>query len=91
MVATAFSGVEYLPLLDKYPEIIKLMGHCDDKQSIYNSISHVYHSSISETWGYIKGECELTETQFHGNASTDSYAFMGNEEILEMWVNQLNI
>ncbi len=79
------------PLLKKYPDIIKYMGYSEDKQSIYDSVSHVYHSSISETWGYIKGECELTGTLFHGNSSTDGYYFMSNDDILNLWVKKLNL
>lgn len=86
-----YYSLEVKPLLEKYPKIIKLMGYCDDKQSIYDSVSHVYHSSISETWGYIKGECELTGTEFHGNASTDGYCYMSNEEIMEMWIKKMNL
>ena len=79
------------PYLDQYPDRIELLGFCNDKQAMYDSISDVYHSSISETWGYVKGECELTKTQFHGNSSTNGYRFMSREEILKVWVRELRL
>ncbi len=79
------------PFLDQYPNRIEVLGFCNDKQTMYDSVSDVYHSSISETWGYIKGECELTKTQFHGNSSTCGYQFMPKKEILKVWVRELGL
>ena len=79
------------PYLDQYPDRIELLGFCNDKQAMYDSISDVYHSSASETWGYVKGECELTKTRFHGNSSTNGYRFMSREEILKVWVRELRL
>jgi hypothetical protein len=64
-------------------------GYVEDKQKIYDSITDVYHSSNFETWGYIKGECKLTNTVYHGNKSTDGYWEMSKEDILKSWLEEL--
>jgi hypothetical protein len=64
-------------------------GYEDNKQNIYDSITDVYHSSILETWGYIKGECKLTNTLFHGNISTNGYWEMSKEEIINNWIKEI--
>lgn len=79
------------PFLGQHPDLIELRGYCEDKQSIYDSVSDVYHSSLSESWGYIKGECERTGTRFHGNASTNGYQFMSNQQILDRWIQELEL
>jgi len=64
-------------------------GYVDDKQKIYNMITDVYHSSKLETWGYIKGECKLTNTNYHGNNSTNGYWEMDKEKIIDSWTKEL--
>lgn len=61
----------------------------EDKQKIYDSVTDVYHSSKHESWGYIKGECKLTGTKFHGNKSTQGYWEMDKEEIVKNWVKEI--
>lgn len=77
------------PLVDG--KRVVYVGFEDNKQKIYDSVTDVYHSSTLETWGYIKGECKLTETNFHGNNSTDGYWEMSKEEIVNRWVEELEV
>ncbi len=85
---------EVKPIVDKHrANGIDIQGplYENDKQKLYDSISDVYHSSLMETWGYIKGECKLTNTNYHGNKSTDGYWEMSKDDIVERWVKELEI
>ena len=79
------------PLIDGIK--VLYMGHEDDKQKMYNSISHVYHSSLSETFGLVQKECELTRVEYHGNEATkDNFEQnMTNDEIINEWCKELEI
>jgi len=60
--------------------------YAEDKQGMYNSLHSVYHSSQRETFNYIKAECELTGTAYHGLPENDPKAtYMNNKQILELW------
>jgi hypothetical protein len=74
-----------IPYLKAYPNKIKHVGYVENKQEMYDTITDVYHSSEFETWGYIKAECGLTNTNYHGNDKTDGVLYMSNEEILTEW------
>ena len=51
---------------------------------MYNSLTDVYHSSLSETFNLIKGECELTGINYHGLDSAESGAeYLSNDKILK--------
>jgi hypothetical protein len=78
------------PLIDKYKNI-QLMGFCEDKQKMYDSVKKVYQDSIMETWGYVKAECWLTDTEFLGNKATEKMQIWNNEKILEHWVKELGL
>jgi hypothetical protein len=68
------------------------MGHVDGKQSIYDMIGRVYHSSISEVACLIKDECFTTGTKFFGNeATTHQVSALTNNEIIEKWINIFEI
>jgi hypothetical protein len=68
------------------------MGFVSDKQSIYDMIGRVYHSSISEVATLVKDECFATGTQFFGNEATDSpVSLLTNEEIINQWVKLLEL
>jgi hypothetical protein len=60
-----------------------------DKQKIYDSVTDVYHCSLSESWSYIKGECELTGTKFHGNNSTEAFWSLPKEKIVQRWIEEI--
>lgn len=68
---------------------VKYIGFLDDKQKIYDQITEVYHSSILETWGYIKAECELTGRTFHGNSSSNNAKITNKNDIIDMWKKEL--
>lgn len=80
-------GVYYKEIMSKYGSIISYKGHVDDKQKIYNQITDVYHSSLSETFGLIEKECEMTGVVYHGSEATKNNfdLNMTNEEIIEAW------
>lgn len=72
-------------------KVVIYKGYEEDKQKIYDSVTDVYHSSKFETWGYVKGECELTGTIFHGNNSTRGYQKMSKEDIVKSWVKEMDL
>jgi hypothetical protein len=61
------------------------VGHVEDKQEMYDSVTDVYQSSMRETWGYVKGECLLTSTRYHSNAATNNFWTLPTEEIIKRW------
>ena len=64
----------------------------DNKQKMYNSLGVVYHSSLSETFNFIKAECDLTGTEYLGLESSESGAeYWNNEKILEKLKTRLGI
>ena len=61
-------------------------GYKVNPQEMYDSITDVYHSSLSETFNLIKAECELTGTNYHGLDSAESGAeYWDNDKILKAW------
>lgn len=78
------------PLLN---DRVKLFGHIDDKQKMYDMVTDVYQSSIRETWGFVAGECLLTDTKYHcyGMCNFDFNNVLSNDKIIETWVKELKI
>lgn len=70
---------------------VELVGHVEDKQKMYDSVTDVYQYSIRETWSYVKGECQLTNTKYHSNESTNHFWKLDNKEIVERWIKELGI
>lgn len=69
-----------------------LKGFVEDKQSMYDMIGCVYHSSKSEVACLVKDECELTGVIFNGNEATDNPPVtLTNDEIIEKWLKLLNL
>lgn len=68
-------------------------GHIDNKQEVYNSITDVYHSSVSECLSCVKKECMSIGMNFHGNESTDNdgYFNISTDEIIDVWKKELGI
>lgn len=63
-----------------------------DKQSMYDQIGRVYHSSKGEVACLVKDECYFTGTQFFGNEETEhEVSLLSNEEILNLWKTVLKI
>ena len=83
---------EVLPLINKYPDIIKRPIFAEDKQEMYDQITDVFHTSKLEVCPYIQGECMLTNTNFHGNDQTEEeYNILSDDEILKIWVKELEL
>lgn len=77
------------PLLD---DRIELVGYSTDKQSMYDSIGRVYHSSKGEVACLVKDECWLTNTEFFGNSETENVvSTLTNAEIIELWKQILGL
>jgi hypothetical protein len=73
------------PLLT-LPKIIEY-GHAEDKQSMYDMVGRVYHSSKGEVACLVKDECWSTGTMFFGNEETEhEVSPLSNEDILSLWV-----
>ncbi len=69
-----------------------IQGYKVNPQEMYDSLSDVYHSSLSETFNLIKGECELTGTNYHGLDSAESGAeYWDNNKIIEAWTKCLEL
>lgn len=75
------------PLIDKGTAV--LMGHIDDREEMYNTISCVYHSSLSETYGLVEVECKISGIPFDG--PTNNQEILEEEEILERWKKCLHL
>lgn len=75
--------LEYICPLLKDPRVF-YHGVIEDKNKMYSSISDVYHYSASETWGYIKAECQYLGIPFHSD--DESILELKNEEdIINSW------
>jgi len=85
-----YYDTEVLPLIEKHN--LTKMGHVDNKQQMYDSLSVVYHSSERETFNFIEVECEKTGTLYKGWKSAESGAELWtNTKILKAWENLLNL
>ena len=71
---------------------VEMSGYQTDKQSKYDSIGRVYHSSKGEVACLVKDECYLTNTKFYGNEETNhEVSPLTNNEILEKWKQVLRM
>lgn len=78
------------PLAKKYPGKIRFAGFIDNQQKLYDSLSDVY-CAINKRWGQVKKECHLTNTRFHGPDSSAEKESMTNDQIFEIWKNELGL
>ena len=86
--------VYYSEEVKKYVEsgYAKIMKHENDKQKMYDTLSDVYHSSLSETFNFIKPECEKAGVRYHGLDSAESGAgYWTSEDILSKWKELLKV
>lgn len=78
------------PMLD-IPMIVEY-GHAQNKQSMYDMIGRVYHSSKGEVACLVKDECWSTGTKFFGNKETENtVSNLSNEEVIKLWVKLLEL
>ena len=84
----------YKQKVEKYVNkgIAVVCGYNHDRGEVYGSVSDVYHSSLSETFNYIKPECEQAGVDYHGLKSAESGAdYWEDEEILTAWEELLEV
>ena len=79
------------PLLNKHSHIVKFIGYENDKQKVYDTLTDVYHSSLSENASLVYDECKLTEVNFHGNENIVNQPIWSNKAILKVWTEQLEL
>ena len=72
---------EVAPLVESGKAV--LMGHEDSREALYGQIREVYHSSLSETYGLVEGECRLSGIPFNGESNGQD--IVDNQEIVERW------
>lgn len=82
---------EVYPLIQKNPNKIKYVGYINDKQSIYNEVTDVYHSSLSENASLVYDECRKTEVNFHGNKNIVQQDMWTDSAILKCWKQHLDL
>jgi glycosyltransferase involved in cell wall biosynthesis len=86
----AYYDAEIKPL--RHDPRVRFMGHCDDRQVMYDSIDVVFHSSRSETFNLVKMECERAGVRYEGLASADTDAELWPaERILSAWKECLEL
>ena len=82
---------QYVKPLVAHPKVIEY-GHADNKQSMYDMVGRVYHSSKGEVACLVKDECWSTGTEFFGNEETEhEVSELTNEEIIKEWVKMLEL
>lgn len=77
-----------VPLTIRHPGRIKYAGFMDDRQKMYDAVSDVY-SSINKSWSVVGHECSMTNTKFHAPELLNDDGRMTNEQIFEIWENEL--
>jgi hypothetical protein len=71
---------------------VQLIGFSENKQTMYDSIGRVYHSSVGEVACLVKDECFLTNTKFFGNEETNhEVSPLTNDEIIQLWKTVLEL
>lgn len=76
------------PLAIKHRGQIKYAGFMDDRQKMYDAVSDVY-SSASKPWSVVRQECAMTGTRFHAPETASADGRMTNDQIFEIWKNEL--
>lgn len=77
-----------LPLTIKHPGRIKYAGFEDNRQKMYDAVSDVY-SSVSKPWSLVGQECSMTGTRLHAPETVRADCRMANDQIFELWKNEL--
>lgn len=79
---------QIVPLTIKHPGKIKYAGFMDDRQKIYDAVSDVY-SSANKPWSMVAHECVMTNTRFHAPEPMSADGRMTDDQIFEIWKNEL--
>jgi hypothetical protein len=77
------------PLIDT--KLVTHKGFTTDKQSMYDSVTDVYHSSLSENASLVRDECIMTNVKFHGNENNVDQVIWTNEEVMNEWIEVLEL
>lgn len=75
--------MEWVAPLLKHPQVF-WHGVVKNKSKMYASITDVYHYSNSESWGYIKAECQFLDIPFHSNDETP-LVLKTEDDIVNSW------
>ena len=71
---------------------VRHMGFVEDRQSIYDQITDVYHSSISENASLVVDECNMAGVKMHGNEQTDiGQPLISNNDVYDIWRKELGL
>lgn len=68
-----------------------LHGFAGNKQNVYDSVTDVYQSSLSENASFVRDECILTNVNFHGNENIVEQVILTNKDVLKIWVKELEL
>lgn len=77
-----------IPLTLKFRGRIKYAGFIDNKQRMYDAVSDIY-SSVSKPWSMVGRECALTNTACHVPGIEGAGNRLTNDQIFEIWKNEL--
>ena len=91
-VASHYWKFHVKPLVDG--KIVRYMGHCDDRQKMYDMISDVYISSDEESASRVLGESRKAGKIIHGIAGKDymnDFYELDNNVILNTWLKELEM
>jgi len=83
----------YRNFVSKYEkhEKVYLHGFAGNKQGVYDSVTDVYQSSLSENASFVRDECILTNVNFHGNENIVEQVILTNKDVLKIWVKELEL
>ena len=79
------------PLIDANIGKITTAGFVEDKNRIYDSVTDVYLSSLSENASLVADECQMTGVKFHGNQNIIINKIMSNEKVVKIWKRELGL
>jgi len=70
----------------------RLMGHEDDKSKMYSMLDAVFHFSLSETFNFIKPECDLAGVKYFGSSKADSGSkyYATKADIVKLWEEEFD-
>jgi hypothetical protein len=80
---------EIIPLAEKHGGRVKYAGFLNNKQSMYDSFSHIYRSA-EEPWSPVFYEAKLTGTHYRG-PDVCQHTSLNEEQICSMWINILEL
>jgi hypothetical protein len=79
-----------VPLTLSHPGKIKYAGFIDYRQKMYDAVSDVYFYA-NKPWSMVSQECAMTHTRFHTPGSLNADCRMTNDQIFEIWKNELSL